>query len=81
MGLLRGHCEFCIEVAHLLRWVTGYVALAALFIGYPFALKWPRMSKYIKVNGISYHSRPCLHSVASDSNTTFLCTPLPLIWS
>ena len=28
---------------------TGYVALAALALGYPFALKWPRMSKYIKV--------------------------------
>ena len=30
--------------------VTGYVALFALALGYPFALKWPRMSKYIKVS-------------------------------
>ena len=27
---------------------TGYIALFALAFGYPFALKWPRMSKYIK---------------------------------
>ena len=32
-----------------LRKLAGYVALAALFLGYPFALTWPRMTKLIKV--------------------------------
>ena len=44
--------------------LAGYVALFALLFGYPFALTWPRQSKWIKVHILNHARMKLLLSVA-----------------